>query len=57
VQLVQVDLLGALVQRVLLALQVLLDGLDGQDIRVHWVLLVILDRWVILGRKVFLVPR
>ncbi len=56
-QLVQVDLLGALVQRVLLALQVLLDGLDGQDIRVHWVLQVILDRWVILGRKVFLVPR
>lgn len=56
-QLVQVDLLGALVQRVLLALQVLLAGLDGLDIRVHWVLLVILDRWVILGRKVFLVPR
>lgn len=56
-ELVQVDLLGVLVQRVLLALQVLLGGLDGQDIRVHWVLLVILDRWVILEHKVFLVPR
>ena len=56
-ELVQVDLLGVLVQRVLLALQVLLAGLDGQDIRVHWVLLVILDRWVILEHRVCLVPR
>ncbi len=56
-ELVQVDLLGALVQRVLSALQVLLGGQDGQDIRVHWDLLVILDRWVILEHRVFLVPQ
>lgn len=56
-QLVQVDLLGALVQRVLSALQVLLGGLDSLGGRVHRDLKVILDRWVILERKVFLVRR